>query len=96
MDRGEFKKRFIKELTFFNVISSFDIKDGYTIEQVEDNLVKFSSSFYGSRTSVDNYAVNKAYFVATFAYQIIKGNFDEVEINALCDEIEEENRVKEL
>ena len=96
MDRIEFKKRFIKELTFFNVIANIDLKDGFTIEQVEDNLIRFSSSFYGSRMSVDKYAVNKAYYVATYTYQIIKGNFDEVEINALCDEIEEENKIREL
>ncbi len=96
MDRVEFKKRFLKELTFFNVIANFDLKDGFTITQTEDNLIKFTSSFYGSRIKVDKYAINKAYFVATYAYQIIKGNFDEIEINYLCDEIEEGERIKTL
>ena len=94
MDRIEFKKRFIKELTFFNVIASFDLKDGFTITQTEDNLIRFTSSFYGSRKTRDKYAENKAYYVATFTYQIIKGNFDEVEIDALCDEIEKEEKVR--
>jgi len=96
MDRVEFKKRFLKELTFFNVIASFDLKDGYTITQVEDILIKFSSSFYGSRLKIDKYAINKAYFVATYAYQIIKGNFDEIEINNLCEEIEEGEKIKTI
>ncbi len=96
MDRVEFKKRFLKELSFFNVIANFDLKEGYTINQVEDILVKFTSSFYGSRLKIDKYAINKAYFVATYAYQIIKGNFDEIEINYLCDEIEEGERIKSL
>lgn len=95
MDRVEFKKRFIKELKFFNVITSFDLKDGFTITQTEDNLIRFSSSFYGSRMRIDKYAVNKAYFVVTFAYQIIKGNLDIDEINELCNEIEQEEKISE-
>ena len=94
MDRLEFKKRFLKELTFFNVIASFDLKDGYTITQTEDNLIRFSSSFYGSRIRIDKYAEYKAYFVATFTYQIIKGNFDEFEIDELCNEIESDEKIR--
>ena len=94
MDKVEFKKRFMKELTFFNVIANFDLKDGFTITQTEDNLIRFTSLFYASRKRIDKYAEKKAYFVVTFAYQIIKGNFDEVEIDALCDEIEKEEKVR--
>lgn len=93
MNREKFKKEFISELLFFNAVANRDLKRGFTIEQVEDELIRFSSSFYGARLDFDEYATKKCYFIATFTYQIIKGNIDEVELNELCNEIDEENRI---
>lgn len=94
MNRDKLKKEFLKELVFFNEVSKRDLAKGFTIEQVEDELIKFSSSFYGARLDFDDYAVKKCYFIATYAYQIIKGNVDNVLLNELCDEIEEEERIR--
>jgi hypothetical protein len=94
MDRQKFRKEFIRELTFFNEIANLDLKKGFTIEQVEDELIKFSSSFYGARLDFDDYAVKKCYFIATYAYQIIKGGLEDYYFDELCDEIEEEKRVR--
>ena len=94
MNRGKFKGDFINELMFFSGIANRDLKKCFTIEQVEDELVKFASSFYGARLDFDEYAVKKCYFVATYAYQIIKGKIEEKEINELCNEIEEESKTK--
>ncbi len=96
MNREKFKENFAKELEFFSLIANRDLKKGFTIEQVEDELIKFSSSFYGARIDFDEYAVRKCYFIATYAYQIIKGNIDNTLFNELCDEIEEENRIRGL
>jgi len=95
MNKEKFKKDFINELIFFHTVANIDLENNFTIEQVEDELVKFTSSFYGARLDFDEYAVKKCYFIATFAYQIIKGNIDQVkeEINELCNEIEEEKRI---
>ena len=94
MNREKFKKEFLKELEFFNIISKRDLQKGFTIEQVEDELIKFSSSFYGARLDFDDYAVKKCYFIATYAYQIIKGNIDNILLNELCDEIVEEEKIR--
>ena len=96
MDRVKFRKEFIKELAFFSEIANIDLKKGFAIEQVEDELVKFSSSFYGARLDFDEYAIKKCYFIATYAYQIIKGNLEDNYLKELCDEIEEENRIRGL
>ena len=90
MNRDKFKKEFKRELTFFSMIANIDLEKGFTIQQAEDELVKYTSSFYGARLDFDVFAVKKAYFIATYAYQIIKGSIDEAEIDYLCDEIEEE------
>ena len=96
MERVKFKREFVEELAFFNKMANRDLKKGFTITQVEDELVKFSSSFYGARIDFDEYAIKKCYFIATYAYQIIKGNIDDILLNELCDEIEEENRVRAM
>lgn len=88
MNREKFKKEFLEELKLFCLVAQRDLKKGFTIEQVEDELIKAASSFYGARIDFDDYATKKCYFIATYAYQIIKGNFDEEYINELCDEIE--------
>ena len=93
MNRGKFKGEFINELMFFGEVAKRDLKNGFTIEQVEDELIRFASSFYGARLDFDPYVTKKCYFVATYAFQIIKGNIEEKEINALCDEIEEERKI---
>lgn len=93
MNRGKFKGEFINELMFFSGVANRDLKQCFTIEQVEDELIRFTSSFYGARMDFDEYAIKKCYFIATFAYQIIKGNIDVSEIDKLCDEIEEEERI---
>ena len=79
---------------FFNKTANRDLKKGFTIQQVEDELVKFSSSFYGARIDFDENAIKKCYFIATYDYQIIKGNIEDIMLNELCDEIEEENRIR--
>lgn len=90
MNREKFKKELLEELKLFCSVAGRDLKKGFTIEQVEDQLVKLSSSFYGARLDFDDYATKKCYFIATYAFQIIKGNFDEEYLNELCDEIERE------
>lgn len=92
MDRQKFIKEFVKELVFFIETANADLKKGFTIEQVEDELIKFTSSFYGARLDFDEYAVKKCYFIATYAYQIIKGKLEDEYLIELCDEIEEENK----
>ncbi len=98
MNREKFKKEFVNELTLFHMVSKTDLEKGFTIEQVEDELVKYTSSFYGARIDFDEYAIRKCYSIATFAYQIIKGNISkkefEIELDELCNEIEEEDNVK--
>ena len=94
MNRGKFKGDFINELMFFSGVANRDLKKGFTIQQVEDELIKFTSSFYGARLDFDEYAIKKCYFIATYAYQIIKGRLDQREIDELCDEIEEEEKVR--
>ena len=94
MDIQEFRKEFVQELAFFSEISNRDLKKGFTIEQVEDELVKFASSFYGARLDFDDYAIKKCYFIATYAYQIIKGRFKDEYLQEICDEIEEERKTK--
>ena len=96
MNREKFKKEFQRELVFFSMISNLDLENGFTIGQVEDELVKYAYSFYGARLDFDAFATKKAYFVATYAYQIIKGNIDEKEIEYLCDEIEEEFKIRAI
>ena len=96
MDREKFKEEFKRELAFFNMITSRDLEKGYTINQVEDELVKFTSSFYGSRIDFDVFAVKKCYFIATYSRQIIKGELEENLFNELCDNIEEEKRIRGL
>ena len=93
MNKEKFKKEFVSELLFFNDVAKRDLKRGFTLEQVEDELVKCASSFYGARIDFDEYAVKKCYFIATFVYQIINGTIDEIEIDELCNEIDEEKRI---
>jgi len=90
MNRGKFKGDFINELMFFGTVANRDLKNGHTIEQVEDEFIKFCSSFYGARLDFDEYAVKKSYFIATYASELINGHIDEENIEALCDDIEEE------
>ena len=93
MDKGRFKEEFKRELLFFSMIASRDIEKGFTINQVEDELVKFASSFYGARVDFDPFAVKKCYFIATYAYQIIKGNIGEEYLDELCKDILEEIKI---
>lgn len=96
MNRERFKKDFAKELMFFSMVAARDVQKGFTNEQVEDELIKYSSSFYGARIDFDEYAVEKAYYIATYSYQIIKGNINNESIDELYDEIEEQNKVRVL
>ncbi len=95
MDRELFKKQFKQELAFFSLIANRDIDAGFSRNQVEDELIKYASSFYGARVDFDKYAVKKCYFVATFFNQIIKGKVEDIDINDLYDEILEERKIRE-
>ena len=94
MNRDKFKDEFRKELVFFSMIANMDLEKGFTIQQAEDELVKYTSSFYGARIDFDVFAVKKAYFIATYSDQIIKGNILEIEIDNLCDKIEEDIKLE--
>lgn len=94
MNKEKFKKEFKLELDFFNMIANRDLVKGFTITQVEDCLIKYSSSFYGARLDFDMFSSKKAYFIAKYAYQIIKDELEDKLLNELCDEIEEENKVR--
>ena len=96
MNKEVFKKEFLTELAFFNMVCQKDLKKGFTIEQIEDELIKFTSSFYGARIDFDQYAVKKCYFIATYAYQIIKGHKLDEYLDELCNSIEEEKRIRGL
>ena len=96
MNKDNFIKEFKRELMFFNMVANKDLELGFTIEQVEDELVKFTSSFYGARLDFDKYATKKCYFIATYAYQIIKGNILDEYLEELWNDILEEKRVMGL
>ncbi len=96
MKKDVFKREFLTELAFFNMVSSKDLKEGFTDAQVEDELVKYTTSFYGARLDFDKYAVKKCYFIRTFAYQIIKGNRLDEYLDELWQDILEDERIKGL
>ena len=96
INRDKFKKDFKKEIVFFSMIANRDLENGFTINQVEDELVKYASSFYGARLDYDVFAIKKAYFISTYAYKIIKGSIEEEEIDYLCDEIDEDHKIRVL
>lgn len=93
MDKEKFKKEFKRELVFFSMIAARDLEKGFTITQVEDEFVKFASSFYGARVDFDPFAVKKCYFIATYAYQIIKGDIEENHFDELIEEIMKEVKI---
>ena len=94
MNKDKFKVEFSRELLFFSMIANRDLEKGFTITQVYDEFIKFASSFYGARIDFDIFALKKAYFVSAYAYKIITGKIENNLINELCDEIEEENKVR--
>ncbi len=93
MNREKFKKEFLEELKLFCLVAQRDLKKGFTIEQAEDGLIKATSLFYGARIDFDDYAEEKCRFIATYIFQIIKGNFNEEYLNELCDEIERKKKM---
>ena len=96
MNPEKFKNEFKKELLFFNMVASCDLEKGFTLSQVEDEMIKFTSSFYGARLDFDVFAVKKCYFIATYAYQIIYGNLEDNLINKLYNDIMEEKKIRGL
>ena len=60
------------------------------IEEIEEDLIKSASSFYGARLNYDKDGAKKSCFIATYAGELIKGKINEKNIDELCDEIEEE------
>ncbi len=96
MNRVKFKNEFKRELVFFSMIANIDLEKGFTVDQVEDELIKFTSSFYGARMDFDVFAIKKSYFIATYPRQIIHGNIEETEIDHLCDEIEEDAKIRAI
>ncbi len=94
MDRVAFKKEFKDDLEIAKKLADRYLSQGYTVDQVIDILVRWAPAHFGSLSFVEEHAVEKVCYIATFARQIIKGNFDEEEIDALCDEIEEKDRIR--
>ena len=94
MDRERFKEDFLRELLFFSIIASRDIEKGFTINQVQDSLIKYSSSFYSARLDFDMFASNKACFISENAYYIIQGKLKDDGLDKLCELIEEEHKVR--
>ena len=94
MNRDKFKKEFYEELAFFRNLAFRDLKKGFTVSQVGDSFSVFAYSFYGSRLTFDAFATKKAYFVAKHAYHIMKGDLEDKLVNELCDEIEEDNKIR--
>ena len=94
MNRGKFKDDFVNELLFFGSVANRDLESGLSIEQVEDEFIKFCSSFYGARLDFDEYAVKKSYFIAMHASELINGHINQENIEALCDDIEEEEKIR--
>ena len=104
MSRGKFKGEFVNELMFFSMVVNRDlkvltkenagVKDAKDImEVVEEDLIKTSSSFYGSRLEYDKYGVKKSRFIARYAEEIVKGKINEKDIDELYDEIEDEEEL---
>ena len=94
MDRQKFRKEFIKELAFFAAIAERDLQNGHSLNEVEDEMIRFTSSFYGARLDYDEYAAKKCYFIATYPRRVINGGLEDILLKELCDEIEEEKRVR--
>ncbi len=91
MNKEKFKKEFVDELLFFSSIVNRDAKRGYSYDQIEDGLIRYTASFYGARQNFDAYATKKCYFIATNASSIIEGKGLLNQIDKLYKEIEEEN-----
>ena len=96
MDRQKFRKEFIEELAFFSKIANRYSNKEYTKEEIDEKLINFSSSFYGARLNDDKYAIKKGLFIATYPRQVYDGGLDNNMIDELCDNIEEENRIRGL
>ena len=92
MNKRVVKAEFVNELMFFSGVSRRDLNSGLSLEEVEDALIRYSSSFYGARIDLDQYAIKKCHFIATYAEQIIKGDIIEKDINAFLDEIIEDEQ----
>ena len=96
MDRVKFRRRFIKELAFFSDIANEYVKEGYSKEEIDELLITYSSSYYGSFRKYDEYASKKCYFIATYPRQVYDGGLEDIMLTKLCDEIEEEeNTIRE-
>ena len=74
------KDAFKNELLFFYKTILNDLNNGFSLEKVEDGLVKLTASFYGARLPFDKYATDKCYFIATNALKIINGENIDSEI----------------
>ena len=96
MDRVTFKKDFLADLEIVKILASKYLKQGYTVDQVIDILSVWIPSHFGSlsRAGVEEYAVDKASYVHTFIREIVEGIYDDIEIEALCDVIEEKEKIR--
>lgn len=94
MDRELFKKKFKQELIIFHIYAKQELAKGYTITQIEDNLIRLAPIFYKARELFDPYALRKCYFIYTYVYQIIKGSVLDEYLNDFCDELERENKIR--
>ncbi len=92
MDKENIKKNFLDELNFFHLIALRDLNKGFTLEQVEDELARFTTSFYGARLDFDDYATIKCSFILTYLYQIIKGNISDEYLEEFYSDVE--NKMK--
>ena len=93
MDRVKFRREFIEELAFFSKIANRLVKEGYPKEQVDERLILFSTSFYGSLIGFDKYATKKSSFIATYPRLVYSGELEDILLEELCDRIEEEERI---
>ena len=92
MNKDNIKKEFMEELKLFHLLSQRDLKKGFTIEQVENELNICSESFYGSRLDFDEFALQKCNFIKTYLYQIVKGNFEDEYLDEFYNEIKDKDR----
>ena len=87
------KKEFMEELNLFAKLAQRDLKKGFTIDQVCDELDRCSEAFYGSRLDFDPYALNKCSFVKTYLNQLVKGSIEEEYLEEYLNDINNSRKI---
>ena len=87
MNKEIMKKEFMEELKLFNVLAQRDLQK-FTVDQVEDELIRLAESFYGARIDFDENALLKCSFVKTYFHEIISGNIIQEYLDEYLEDID--------